>query len=143
MAEPSPLDRRRAARPRPPGVVDQNGVIITAAEVERRIMQLSDDLEGLTTEIADRAEAAAIAEAAYKTAFAQERMKARARPGHGPQGRTTADEAEDRAIAACKDQLLEHVITEAVFLSAREALRSKTTQMDALRTIAANIRAAT
>lgn len=123
--------------------VDHTGVLLTAADIERRITLLSDQMEELTYDLAKRAEVAALAEATYKVAFAKARLRARMQPGTGPRERTTNDEADDRAIRDCEEELTEHLITEALYNSARDALFSKRSQMDALRTIAANIRAST
>lgn len=137
-------DRRQQARPPSRGrTVTSQGEIITAVEVEQRIAKVADEIENMVTVIATKARESAESEARYKVRFAQERLKARDMEGHGPGGRTSNDEADDRATSACKDELQHHLITEALYFAAVHALKARTSQMDALRTIAANIRHAT
>jgi hypothetical protein len=123
--------------------VDEHGVIVTAHAVEQRIAWLSRVIEDMAKEIELKAQAAAEAEAAYKVRFAQQRLVARDQEGHGPGGRTSNDEADDRATRDCAKELRAYLIADALYESAKQALKSRTSQMDALRTIAANIRAAT
>lgn len=120
------------------------GEVITAAMVESRITQLSDDLEALVERLALHAATNAEAEVAYKVKYAKARLVARDAPGgHGPGGRTTNDEADDRALVECESELRAHLIAEAVYASTRDAMFSRGRQLEALRTIAANIRSMT
>lgn len=129
-------DRRYAA-------TGSNGEVLTAVDIERRIMATFDRMEEQVHDLAQKAREAAEAEAAYKSRFAQERLQARSAGGSGPGGRTTNDEADDKALRACSDELTQHLITEALYQAARDALHVRRSQMDALRTIASNLRAQT
>lgn len=123
--------------------VDEAGQIITAVEVERKMLQLSNELEDLTTVLAQQAEAAARAEVAWKKERALTRLRERAMGGTGPGGRATEAEVEDIAIEKHSDLLLEHRLSEGRFDATRDAMKVKQSQVDALRTIAANLRAVT
>lgn len=138
MARTPPPARRREAT-----VVTEDGEILTAVEVEQAITRISNAMERDTLQLARLAEAASKAEVAYKVKFAQERIKARMQPGSGPKGRTTNDEADDMATVACADELAARLAAEAVHGSAVERMRTYRSQLDALRTLAANIRAQT
>jgi hypothetical protein len=130
-------------RGRPPGTrvaVSHTGEILTPVDIERRITALDDALETLTYDLEAKATASARAEAAYKIAYAKERMGRRVREGTGPGGRCTNDEADDYATSKCEDLLTTHLIAEAVHGAAKDALKAKVTQMDGLRTLAANVR---
>lgn len=149
-ARPSDADRRErhltpGAHPdRPQRVaVGHGGEVITAVMVEQRITRLSDELEALTGDLARFAHAAAEAEVTYKAKYAKCRMVARNGEGHGPGGRVSNDEADDRALGECEVELRAHLIAGAVYASARDAMFTKGRQLEALRTIAANIRAQT
>lgn len=111
--------------------------------VESSIMKISNELEELVTDLANRAETAAQAEVTYKVKYAQKRLLARDAPGHGPGGRTSNDEADDRALRDCENELRAHLIAGALYGSLRDAMFTKGRQLEALRTIAANIRAMT
>lgn len=140
MSTPAPRPRPQ----RPEGVaVGHHGEILTATMIEQAIMRLSAEMETLTHDLARRAEASADAEAKYKVKFAQQRLIARDGVGRGPGGRVSNDEADDIAIRACADELRGYLIAGALHGSLRDALFAKRAQMEALRTIAANIRAQT
>lgn len=117
--------------------------ILTAADVERAIARISAEMEDATHDLADLAENMAEAEVSYEVAFAKARIVARDQEGHGPKGRTTNDEADDRAIVQCEALLRDHLIKKAIHGACVEKLRTARSQLDALRTIAANIRAQT
>lgn len=120
------------------------GEVITATMVEQRITKLSDELEALTGDLSRFAHTAAVAEVDYKASYAKARLRARDRAdGHGPGGRVTGDEADDHALKECEDAFRAHLIAGAVYSSARDAMFTKGRQLEALRTIAANIRAQT
>lgn len=142
---PAGPDSRPVSRPRPSGhVVTDAGELLTQADVERRIMKLSDELDELTHALDQQARAAGEAEGDYKVAFHAARVTARAiLDGNGPGGRVTNDEAEDFAMEKSEDEFRTYKVAEAVYQSGRDALRAKMSQLDALRTIAANIRAQT
>lgn len=126
-------------------VATDSGEILTAGEVEQRIARASDAMDDLTDDFDQQAIDKAVAEATYKVKFAKERIKHRARPGggSGPGGRVTNDEADDHATVACEVELMNRLVTEEVLNATDQSLRSLRSQLDALRTLAANIRAQT
>jgi hypothetical protein len=128
---------------RPPRAVDHNGAVVTQADVERSITRISEELEEQTTILAVQAEEAAVAEVRWKRERAKTRLKKRAEGGYGPAGRATEDECDDSAIVAHGDLLNAYLIAEARYAATRDAMFTKRSQLDALRTIAANIRAQT
>lgn len=120
------------------------GEVITAAAVEQRILKLSDELEQMTYDLLRHANTAAEAEVAYKTKFAKTRLRARdSLDGHGPGGRVTNDEADDFTVGACENEYRAYLISQAIHGATRDATFTKRSQIDALRTIAANVRAQT
>lgn len=102
-----------------------------------RIME--EDIDRLE----DAAHNKAVATHAYKVKFARERLRAKSSEGYGPGGRTTDAEAEDHAMEKCGDEYLARLTAEALWDALEEKSRMMRAQLDALRTIAANIRAQT
>lgn len=117
--------------------------VITAAEVELEIMRLSDAMEETTGELANLAQAAAEADVAYRAAKAKTNLRASIMAGSGKNGRTTVDERESIVDDRCGAEMLAQRTTEAMYEVARERLRTMRSQIDALRTISANIRSQT
>jgi hypothetical protein len=93
--------------------------------------------EKVTTELAHRAVADAEARTAYKVAEAKSRLLAK--DDGGP--RRTVQEIEAIAMIATQDEYRTHAIAEARFKAAQEAGRNYRAQLDALRSINANLRA--
>ena len=109
------------------------GAVLTQAQVENEILRLSHRLENLTDELAARARAAAEAEANYKGRHATVYMAT-----EGPIAERNA-----RADIECHNLNALRLIAAGQYDSTKQACRSTETQLDALRTIAANIRAQT
>lgn len=107
-------------------------------------MRLSDELETLTETLVRQAADAAESEVDYKILYAKSRLIARDNPdGHGPGGRVSNDEADDLALKVSEREFRAHLIAQAIYGSSRDAMFTKGRQLDALRTIAANIRSQT
>ncbi len=104
--------------------------MLAQADVEAEIMRLSERCEQVTLSLAKRAVAAAEADAAFKVAYAKAYLLA-----DGP-----VAEREAHAAIATQREYRDHRIAEAKFKSASEAGRNARTQLEALRSIAANIR---
>jgi len=117
--------------------------VLSQAEVEHQIVQVDSALAAETARYAGLAEAAADAEADYKLAQAQGAMTIAAR-GDPPANRGGPSVAEKDAevLLGCHREYRSHLLLAARLDATREALRSLRTRLDALRTIAANIRAA-
>lgn len=117
--------------------------VLTAVQIEEDIVNLSDAMEETLGDYAELAEAAAVAEHAYKVKKSVRNLECSTLPGNGKDGRTTVDEREAMVIRDCSDELLAHLIADARFAAAKETLRVQQNRMEGLRTIAANIRAQT
>lgn len=104
---------------------------LTIPEVESEILRLSARLEGETARLAQLGQAAGLSEIDHKVARAQAFLKA-----EGP-----VDARSAQAEIATKDQMLARRRDEVLYDACRETLRTIRTQLDALRTIAANARA--
>lgn len=115
--------------------------VLTAADVEAEIMRLSDAMEVELGHMADQARQAAEAQHAYKVGFAKRRLEAGYEEGNGRGGRTTVGEREDMALRDTEEQYKAALIAEALYDTAKERGRTRRSQIDALRTISANIRA--
>ncbi len=99
--------------------------------VESEIMRLSALAESVTHKLAVRAREAAEADSAYKAGHAKAFLLA--------DGSVAVREAE--AAVLCEELYRQKRATEALLLSATEAGRNTRAQLDALRSIAANLRA--
>lgn len=106
---------------------------MSQVSVEREILRISGLLDHQVGEVAKRARAAAEAEVAYKLAFARHSLIVDGK---------TVGEREAAALLECEAELAAHKGADAVLLAAQEAGRSLRAQIDALRTLAANQRAA-
>lgn len=105
--------------------------VLQPAQVENEIMRISALCEKVTTEIATRARAAAEADVAFKMAHAKASLRAEGK---------TVSEREAEAALFCEDEYRNKRITEAVLLGAQEAGRNYRAQLEALRSINANLR---
>ncbi len=114
-----------------------NRDVLTQHEVESMILDLSDRLERLTDEYAGVCDTAHETDMDYKHAYHSAIVAA----ANGP--KTTADERKSKAWLAAERKERASGAAQAVKESHREAMRTTTTQIDALRTLAANIRSQT
>lgn len=121
----------------------ETGELYTQAQCERAIHRITLAMEELVSDLVPAANAKAKAEHAYKRKYAKVHLKAKAAPGNGPGGRTTDAEAEDVAITDCDDELLARLTTAALWDAIEEKSRLMRAALDALRTVAANIRSQT
>lgn len=103
---------------------------LAQVDVESEIMRLGGLCEKATHEVAKRARAAAEADADFKVANAKAFLRA-----DGP-----VAVREATALVECEDQYRARKNAEAVLLAAQEAGRNYRAQLDALRSINANLR---
>lgn len=103
-------------------------------DVEREIHRLSKELTHNTQQVAELATVAAKADVAYKLANARAWVANRGKGG-------TVAEKEAAIHVEVAEQYERKMLTEAVYKSAREKGTNLRAQLDALRTIAANVRA--
>lgn len=101
-------------------------------ELEAEIRRLADLAEKVTHAMRTRGEAAARADVAYRQARAHAYLDATG----------TVPERDAQADLACHEQYQDRRLAEAALDAAKEAGRNYRSQLDALRTIAANQRAA-
>jgi len=106
---------------------------ISQVEVEEEIIRLLNLLEHETEAFEDLAEDAARKEALYKSQWAKSYLTSSG----------SIKEREAHADWAMTDIAMHHKIAEALVKSKREKLSSLKTQVDALRTLSANVRALT
>lgn len=100
--------------------------------VERQIVDLVNKAQKVTTEVMQRAVTAGEADATYKCKWSQEFLKA--------EGSVAAREAQ--ADVACADEYAAKKNADALLLSAREAGLNVRARLDAMRTLASNVRGA-
>lgn len=105
--------------------------VLVPTDVEREILRISALCEKVTTEIAQRARAAAEADVAYKLANAKAFLRS---------DEKTVGGREASSLIVCEDEYRNRRITEAILLGAQEAGRNYRAQLDALRSINANLR---
>ena len=104
---------------------------ISQVEIEEEIMRLTDLLESETESFEQLALDAAIKESNYKAAWAKEYLGAKG----------SIKEREAWADYKLEEMAMQYKISEALVKSKREKLNSLRTNIDALRTLAANVRA--
>lgn len=114
-------------------------VPLNPAAVDAELMRLSDLLEERVEDFTRASRAAAEAESTYKRRFAESMLDVI--NSNGPT-RTTVQEREARVDIATADEYAAKLITDATARSVRESINSIRVQIEALRTIAASMRAA-
>ncbi len=104
--------------------------IVGPVDVEREIVRLCELCELVVTRIADRARKAAETDSEYKRVHARAVLEATG----------TIPERDAKAHIASENEYLARRIAEAELLAAQEAGRNYRAQLDALRSINANVR---
>jgi hypothetical protein len=113
---------------------------LAQVEIERGIVDLCDDLEHTTEEYARVSDEQAEAENAYKRKYTRA-LVSLGSVGVMPDGRkSTTEWREAQASITAEDEGARHRILEARLRATKEALITKRARLDALRTIAANVR---
>jgi hypothetical protein len=111
---------------------------LTQADIERAIMSVSEQMEQATFNLAEIADDAAVAEADYKVAFARALWAKEAATEKLNVGAKDA-----AATIETEHELRARIISAAKLSVAQESLRTMRSRMDALRTVAANLRSMT
>lgn len=109
--------------------------IISQVEIEKALLEEGRNLRHLVPSIAESAQSTAQSETAYKVAFAQARLIARA-----GEGKVTEAMAEDLATVQTADERLKYLTESAILSAKRDELRVCQARIDALRTLMASIR---
>ena len=113
---------------------------LAQVEIERAIIDLCDDLEATTEEFARISDEQAIAENDYKRKLTRA-LVSLGSVGVMPDGRkSTAEWREAQAAVTAEDECQRYRILDARLRATKEALTTKRARLDALRTIAANVR---
>lgn len=115
--------------------------LVHQEDIENEILRLSDLLETATNLLADVSEEAAEAEADYRVSYAHE-FYSPTRPD-GDETKLTEKLRESLATIACDEILHRHKIAAARQLSLQEKCRQLRAQLDAVRTLSANVRGQT
>jgi len=116
---------------------------LSQVEVEGRIAALCDDLEEATEQYRELCEGEAEAENAYKRTYHRAIIVHSERTTRADGTKPTVSWIEAQAHLACEDQEALYRTRSASVRALKEALTTKRTQLDALRTLAANIRGQT
>ena len=106
-------------------------VLVTPADCEAEILRLSQLLDKATTEIAKRGQVAAEKRVAFKKAEAVWYLRVEG----------SIPERKALALVECADVLLESEVADARLQAAIEASRNTRSQLDALRSVSASVRA--
>ena len=115
--------------------------LVHQGDIEAEILRISDLLERATGDLATAAEEAAEAEADYRVSYAHE-FYSPTRPD-GDDTKLTEKLREALATIACDEILHRHKIAAARQLSLQEKCRQLRAQLDAVRTLSANVRGQT
>lgn len=113
------------------------------AQVEAKILELTDLLERCTHAQRERWEAEAAADAKYDIAFAQAFLQAKEGALPGQEKPDSDMTAKQRATVVTATLLSERNSAHALLESAREAARNYRAAMDGLRSINSNVRSLT
>lgn len=113
---------------------------LSQVEVESRIGALCDELEDATVEYRDLCEQEAAAENAYKRTYHRAIIVHSERSTMPNGNKATVSWIEAQAHLACEDQESTYRVKSAILRALKESLTTKRTQLDSLRTLAANIR---
>lgn len=108
--------------------------MIDPGRIDAELERLSAVLEERTETLAELSTTAAQAEVAFKLAKARALLRADGR---------NAGEREARALLAVQTEYTDHELAAARLHAQQELLRTLRAQLDALRTLAANVRAQT
>jgi len=104
-------------------------------DVEREIMRLSGVLTEITEDVAEAATEEARTEVAYKLAYARRQVELAKEAG-------TVALKDAMALDACASEFEAMKMAEAVYRACQESGRNVRAQLDALRSINANVRSA-
>lgn len=116
-------------------------MLLTQAEIEERIIQTVDALDDLVHEFSDVGRRAALAEADFKRKRSMMALALIERPPGGV--KLDAKSRDARIELAALDEQETHLLAAAEVEAMRESMRAHRTRLDALRTLAANVRAVT
>lgn len=114
---------------------------LAQTEVEQAIMEVVDRLDELVGDIGDVGRRAALAGSEYRRKKASMTLAVIEHPPGGV--KMDAKSRDARIELACRDEQECHALAEAEMETIRESLRAHRSRLDALRTLAANIRAVT
>lgn len=114
--------------------------VVTPVQVERRLVELSKELDASHAELVKAEEGYFHAKGAYEVKLAHERIRI-GRQMADMGAKSTAQEREDLATQSCKDELLGLYAAEAVVKAARANAARIRTQIDIARSVGTSVRA--
>lgn|GEM_PF-625593 len=117
--------------------------VLSQADIEHAIIDTADSLERIVEEYAEIAEAAGVTEVDFKKKWAQMTLAVIQHPPTDAEGKPrkmTAPERDALIELQCNDERKLSAISAARREVAREAMNTHRTRIDALRTLAANVR---
>ena len=113
---------------------------LAQVEIETAIAAIVEDLERTTEDYAEISDEAAEAEHAYKLAMHRSVIVLSDRGTKSDGSKATVQWIEAQAYLACADEYRAHLVADARLKATKEALVTKRSRLDALRTLAANVR---
>lgn len=113
--------------------------VLSQHDIEQQIVQISDRLDELTHDYAAMCDEAGEAEAEYRLRYYNTIMRLK----DAGDRKMTDKEAEARATSAAASEFRNYKITAAKVEATKQALSTHRSRLDALRTLAANVRAVT
>jgi hypothetical protein len=114
---------------------------ILPMHVDRRLIQLSKELDSTTTWLCDAEEGYMAAKTAHDLAAATNRMRIKQRMIENGE-KPTVQEVEDRALIATREELTELNACEGIVKAARANSARLRVQIDIARSVGASVRAA-
>jgi hypothetical protein len=111
-------------------------MIVTPAQIEQRLVQLSKEVDAAHGELVDAESKYHTFKADYEIAVARARLKAT----RGQEIKLTVQEREDIATIQCEDELRALAIAEALVKAARGNSNRVRTQVDIARSVGTSVR---
>lgn len=113
-------------------------MVLTPAQIEKRLVDLSREVDTAHKELEDAEMRYALAKSDYEVGMAKARLSAPAMSGN----KITVQERADIAQLECQHLLREVVIAEAVVKAARANANRVRTQVDIARSVGTSVRSA-
>lgn len=112
--------------------------MLSLDEIHNGLKFEMDNLEELVAEVRAAGDEAARAETAYKTIYAQSRLRVRVISRE----KLTVDQVADTALEQCEEMLFQYKVAENRLTTIREALHASEARLDGWRTLATSFRSA-
>lgn len=113
--------------------------MLNQEQVQAKIEEYQDHIEGLVTEIREAGRLAAVAEADFEVAFAKERLRTRYEASESGV-KVTIPVIDDTATVSTAELRREALLAKNNLSTLREALSAAKSNLDSLRTLSASAR---